>query len=58
MCGIRALYSRKGLTCPNLQGAFGNLQTIVEGVRLGAVWLGFQSIIYKEQNEFIFILSP
>ena len=47
-----------GLRSPNLQGAFGNLQTIVEGVRLAAVWLGFHPIIYKEQNEFIFILSP
>jgi hypothetical protein len=47
-----------GLRSPNLQGAFGNLQTTLEGVRPAAVWLGLQSIIYKEQNEFIFILAP
>jgi len=58
MCEFRPVGLAVGLRSPNLQGAFGNLQTIVEGVRLAAVWLGFQSIIYKEQNEFIFILSP
>ena len=43
---------------PNLEGAFDNLQTTLEGVRPAAVLLSFQSIIYKEQNEFIFILAP
>jgi hypothetical protein len=58
MCEFRPIGRAVGPPRPNLQGAFGNLQTIVEGVRLAAVRLGFQSIIYKEQNEFIFILSP
>jgi hypothetical protein len=42
MYEFRTSVSASGLGTPNLQGAFRNLQTIVEGVGLCALWQGLQ----------------